>query len=201
MPQQRIEIPSVGIWPALRGKILPLVRRHRGEALALVKAAGPRTRTRKIYRKKLKSLTRSTEQVPDNEVIESLLRLLTQIAVQPTGATVQNTIKPSFLFECYTVAPELTLAAIQHARAVWFKDSKATRLWRWMAMGEGVRRKREGKWKWVSVWECTDCELATGYEAATTEEVSPLQAEKARKELVADVELGKKIAASIARNF
>ncbi len=196
MPQKRTEIPEIGIWPALRGAVLSLVKGHRAEANALVKAAGSRTRTVSIFIPKPQCWT---EPVPDHEVLESLLSDLALIAVEPTGKLVREVVPQATLFKFYANAPDLTLAVLVKARAIWFKDSKATRLWRWLASNEGIQPLPHKPR--VSVWECTDCQLATGYELATDEPVSPFQVEKARKRLAADIKRGKRMAASGARNF
>lgn len=196
MPQQRTEIPVVGIWPALRWKILPLVKQHRRDAAALVKAAGPRTRTCNIS---VPNPRRWTERVPDDEVLETMLSDLTLVAVEPTGTIVRNCIPPGFLFQCYAVAPELTISVLNAARKIWFKDSAASRLWRWLASNEGIRPLPHKPS--VSVWECTDCELATGYEHATGNPAEVDDVLKARKKLAGDISRGMKLRLKLGGNF
>ena len=194
--QRRVEIPVVGVWPALRHVVLPLVHEHRAEAGALLKAAGPQTRTCETYRPK-----RSTriEPVPSGEVIDDLLAMLARLAVAPQGNLVRSTTPPSLLFDRFAVAPNLTLAVLTKARKAWFKSGKAAGLWRWLASNEGVQPLAHQAKR--TVWECTDGELALGYETATAEPVEPCDAEKARKKLAADIRKGEKLLRQLVETF
>lgn len=181
MPQNKKRIQTYGTgWAALRADIVPLAKKHPREAKALIKAVGPKIRTN--YRKR--GVT--TSAVPSREVLETQLRRLTEIAINPNGFFVRAAIPESTLFQHFAVAPELTLEVIKKARKIWFKDSEATRIWRWLANG-----------KLGAGHSPTDDELTTAYirqrpESADLRDLKSVQRltakiVKARAKLVADI--------------
>lgn len=192
MAQKRIEVAAVGIWSALRSSILPLAKKHPVEAAKLVKAAGPRESQITSF---VPERSVRFEPVPESGVLNHLLELLTYLAVEPDGQIARRCIPPAFLLGCYTHAPELTLAVLRKARAVWFKPSKAQRIWRLLASSPGFQPLPHQPAK--TVWYLTDKELMTAMERLPDMEgTTESDVEKARKKLTRDIEAGKRLLAN-----
>ncbi len=180
MSKPKTEVPCVGIWPALKSSIFPLAKAHREDAAALVKLAGPRVR--------ISYPSGKSEPVPSMEVLDSMLMLLTMTAVEPGGKMAPK----DFLLACYEAAPNLTLALLVKVRKKWFKQSKAAKLWRWMASTGGFRTDAH-KVKLFSVWDCADCDLVRAYELAHKgEAVEVDDVMKARRSLASAVRAGER---------
>lgn len=170
MPQIKQEIPVAGgAWPALKADVLAVVKLHRQDAEKIVKGCRPRVVTTYNAR----GVTE--KQATAAAVLESILERLVDIAVDPNSLIVKTTIKPDFLFGCFAVAPELTLAVITGARRTWFKgDSKTRRLYRWLVFHTG--------------WQMQDGEIALAYErSAGGCRVSIDDVKKSRAQLHRDI--------------
>jgi hypothetical protein len=193
--QRKVEIPAVGIWPALRAAILPLAKKYRAEAVALIAAAGPRQRPATVAKGRGVPVGEQTaHRISDAESLESLLENLAILAVEPGGTIARECFPAGYLLQFYIVAPNLTLAVLQTARAVWFKKSKAQFLWRWLASNEGIRALPHQPPK--SVWELSDKELLTACEAAhPAKQVRLADVQKARTKLAKDILNGRRLKA------
>jgi len=190
MPQKRIEIPAVGIWPILAAEVLAvaLAKEHCGDVRRVL-AATPLERVTHRGGKRV-TLRACTPE----ETLEAILQTLAFIAVAPAAPIAETTqiVQEDFLFRCYHNAPDLTLAVLAAARKFWFKQSKARQLEILMARGNPIKYRAAKKP--LCVWDCQDGEIAAAFDLATKGKNSASSGDvtKARKSAAATIKRGER---------
>jgi hypothetical protein len=196
MPQNKVQIPKVGIWGPLRGYILPIVSKYPDEAKAIAATFPTETTEFDTGRKR---------RTPDAEVIEEIVKMLAVIAAEPLGFTATKCTPPGWFHCVFSTAPELTLAVMTEARKRWHGDkrSKGTltqQIYQWLACCDNPWHDMENfkpSEKWPKVREEGDLAFAFAKsgrapEPNTAEELDKLigKFERARAKLVRHIREG-----------
>lgn len=169
MPQNSIKPPIIGAYSALRGDIWKFVSHSKQKTASLRFAAALGKMDKTVPLERRGKIVFEQRPCTINEVLESALIELTNIAISPSVLVAEHVgsgvVTPALFARLFAAEPDFILAVLAFIRRRWrpSRTSKATRLFHFIADAHNHYIKPLPHQKPRPISTCTDGEIATAF--------------------------------------